>query len=182
MEWNEWCRLAQTRIALWPRMQAADEGALRIEHEFLKATPYEAGFAALKSMASREFPPNAAMIAETALALVSPPEPDFDQVAAEFKRMVIRDAGRWDARCSPTPEAWERHGVHPRIAEYFTGERWRLWCSVDLSDTTFYAQQRDEYRMGRSRYESNQRLIAAGVDRPRLEKGLHRLELPEGPA
>lgn len=170
MTWNEWIELVQVRQALFDRVPAPDGKTLKVQYEFIKGVPYDAALAALKAEASNDWPPNPGQLAEKALELVNPPEPDFDQVVAAFRTMVGKSGGRWDTTTAPRHDDWLQRGFVERVASFFDVHRWKLWCQTPESDRTFYAQQRDEYHAARGRHEREQRLLASGVDRAQLER------------
>jgi len=183
MEQVQWITLVQVMQAMWPQAKFPPK-AMQVQYEFVKSTGYESGLAAVKDMAARDWPPNSAQVAQRAMELEQGPEPDFDEVVRAFDEVRKRDGGRlFGANAAPPAAAWD--GFHPRVGAFFSRSRWRLWCS-STHDGTFYAQQRDEYRMGRARAESEQRLLALGVDVGALapgalsERGLSKIEAAEG--
>ncbi len=165
----EWIKLAEIMRGNWPSATLPDT-AIAVQYEDVEDTPYPAAAAALRDLKARDFPPNAAQIARRAAELSAEPEPDFDQVRSAFNAMLKADRNEYGADHSPGWDAWERHGYHDRIIVFFDAGRWRQWCLTPVDDTTFYAQQRDEYRAQRGRAERERQLIAASVDREQLQR------------
>lgn len=163
---NEWLDINSWMQINWPRV-TFDVAVVKKQHELVEHVSYGHALAAVKAVGAEDWPPSPLAIARIAGELAAPPEPDFDEVRAAFRRMLRH--GFDVARC-PKPRDWDANDEHPRIADYFDRGRWLLWCNTPESDTTFVAQQRDEYRAGRSRFEKAQRLLAAGVDRAQLER------------
>lgn len=171
---DEWIEIVQVEQALWPHASFPPE-VVSVQYEFVKDVPHDVGLAALKSMAARDYPPNSAQIALAASELVGTDTPDFDEVRAAFRRMLRK--GRFSAASPPVAIDWTDNGAHELLAGYFDRSRWRQWCLTDEDDTTFYAQQRDEYRTVRARYQRTGSLEALGVNRPALlREGLHQLD------
>lgn len=169
---REWVQVAQLEQALWPHGKFPDE-AMMVQYTFVENVPLELALAAVKSLATREHPPNAAMIAEAASRLASPELPGWDEVRPALMRMIRRGFG---ADRAPQVGSWEAAGYHPILAAFFTPARWRQWCLTDEGDTTFNAQQRDEYRLVCGRSEKEFELLSAGVDRAEIQRGPHRLD------
>jgi hypothetical protein len=169
---HEWLKVVQLEQALWPHSKFPDE-AMMIQYEFVKDVPFEAAMTAVKALATREHAPNAAMIAKQAAELLDGDLPGWDEVRPALMSMLAKG---FDANRAPTQIDWERNGFHAILAAYFTPQRWRLWCLTDEHDTTFNAQQRDDYRAMCGRSEKELALLAAGVNRSEIGRGLRQLD------
>ena len=102
---------------------------------------------------------------------MTPDLPDWDQVRPAFTTMLERG---YDRDMALSREGWVSQGLHEVYADYFDKRRWKLWCDTDETDTTFNAQQRDEYRSLARRSDESAELLAAGIDRDALQRGIER--------
>jgi hypothetical protein len=171
MNQSEWIELVQLMQAEWPR-EVFPAKAMQLQYEHVKNTSYAAGEAAVRDLATDRFAPNAAQIAQRAGELIGEDLPDFDQVRAAFKQILKgRDIGLSPGDHIPLLEDWQARKIPDLIAAYFDAGRFRLWCNADERDTTFVAQQRDEWRSLTGRSKRDRDLLIAGVDRAALRSG-----------
>jgi hypothetical protein len=168
----EWLNVVSLQKALWPHGRFPDD-AMIVQYEFVAQVPYDAAVLAVKALATREHPPNAAMIARKAAELLDGDLPGWDEVRPTLVAMIRKG---YDTTHPPDQAAWESNGYHPVLAAFFSPARWRQWCLTDEADTTFNAQQRVEYRLVTGRVDEELALLAAGVDRREIGRGPQRLD------
>jgi hypothetical protein len=170
MKQSEWFELVQLQMAYWSNTKISPEMA-SLQYERVKNVPADSARAVLDSWTG-DFPPTVIQIVQEAGHLVAEDLPDFDEVRAAFRQIIKgRDIGLPPARRAPLPEDWRARGIPDLIAAYFDVSRFRLWCNVSETDTTFIAQQRDEWRALTGRSKRDRDLLIAGVDRGALRSG-----------